>query len=306
MKHCTNFSIKLLACLVACMALSLLNAGKINTVYAAQKSTKEEALQNDPGEISGKVTGKVTEVITAAGFTYAEVDTGKEKVWAAAPGVTPLKEGDTVTFSTEMPMQNYHSKSLGRDFHIIYFIKSYITDKETSTIATPHGQIKNQPIIKPGPSPYKGTPGEVRVGSYLREAKLDGLSVKDKKLSDFKGKPLIINVWASWCGPCRTEMGSLERLAQRYNGKEFNVIGISTDDYRNKAEAFIRQTGITFENFLDSKLLLENMLGANTIPLTILLDDHGRVLEKVRGPREWDSPKIIAAIEEVFRIKLID
>jgi len=295
----TNFSIVLLACLVACMALYLLNAGKINTVYAAQKNTKE-ALQNDPQKISGKVT----EVITAAGFTYAEVDTGKEKVWAAAPGFTPLKKGDMIAFSTEMPMQNYHSKSLGRDFSIIYFIKSYITDKETSTIATPHGQIKKQQIIKPGTTPFAGSSGEVRIGGYLREARLDGLNGSKKKLSDFMGKPLIINVWTSWCGPCRAEMGSLERLANRYNGKEFNVIGISTDDYRNKAKAFIKQTGITFENFLDSKLLLENMLGANTIPLTILVDEHGRVLAKVRGAREWDSPKLIDAIGEVFRIKL--
>jgi peroxiredoxin len=99
-------------------------------------------------------------------------------------------------------------------------------------------------------------------------------------------------------------MGSLERLAKRYNGKEFNVIGISTDDYRNKADAFIRQTGITFENFLDHRLLLENMLGANTIPLTVLVDNKGRILEKVRGAREWDSPEIIDAIGEVFHIKL--
>jgi len=272
----------------------------INTVYAAQKNTKE-ALQNDPRIISGKVT----DVITTAGFTYAEVDTGKEKVWAAGPGITPLKKGDMVAFSTEMPMKNFHSKSLGRDFSVIYFIKRYITDKETSTIATPHSQIKKQQIIKPTTTTPAGTHGEVKIGGYLREATLDGLNGRKKKFSDFKGKPLIINVWASWCGPCRAEMGSLERLAQKYNGKEFNVIGVSTDDYRNKAEAFIKQTEITFENFLDNKLLLENMLGANTIPLTILVDDHGRVLEKVRGAREWDSPKIIDAIGEVFHIKLM-
>ena len=139
----------------------------------------------------------------------------------------------------------------------------------------------------------------------MREATLDGLNGKAKKFSAFKGKPLIINIWASWCGPCRAEMGSLERLAQRYNGKEFNIIGISTDDYRNKAEAFIKQTEISFENFLDHKLLLENMLGANTIPLTILVDADGRVLKKVRGSREWDSPEIIDAIGEVFHIKLM-
>ena len=143
----------------------------------------------------------------------------------------------------------------------------------------------------PSTTVIAGTPGEVMVGSYLRQATLNGLNGKSKKLADFNGKPLIINVWASWCGPCRAEMASLQRLAQRYNGKEFNVIGISTDDYRNKAEAFIRQTEITFENFLDSKLLLENMLGANTIPLTILVSANGRVLKKVRGALEtWQYP----------------
>ena len=272
----------------------------INTVSAAQNSTKEVA-QNNPRVISGKVT----DVITAAGFTYAEVDSGKEKAWAAAPGVIPLEKGDMVAFSTEMPIKNYYSKTLGRDFPLIYFVKNYITDKETSTIATPHGQNKQQQINKPITTTYKGTRGEVRVGGHLRDETMIGLNGKNKKLSDFKGKPLIINVWASWCGPCRAEMGSLERLANRYNGKEFNVIGISTDDYRNKAEAFIKQTGITFENFQDSKLVLENMLGANTIPLTILVDEHGRVLEKVRGAREWDNTRIIDAIAEVFHIKLI-
>ncbi|MBE9564065.1 MAG: hypothetical protein IMF17_02390, partial [Proteobacteria bacterium] len=69
---------------------------------------------------------------------------------------------------------------------------------------------------------------------------------------------------------------------------------------------FIKQTGITFDNYLDRKLLLEYMLGANTIPLTILVDADGRVLEKVRGAYEWDSPKTIEAIEKVFHLKPAD
>lgn len=151
---------------------------------------------------------------------------------------------------------------------------------------------------------FAGTPGEVEIGGYLREAKLQGFSGNTKKFSDFKGKPLIINVWASWCGPCRAEMGSLDRLARRYGGKQFNVIGISTDDDGNAAAAFIKQSKITFENYLDSKVLLENMLGADAIPLTILVDARGRVLAKVRGAHEWDSPEIVAAIGETFHIKL--
>lgn len=149
------------------------------------------------------------------------------------------------------------------------------------------------------------TPGEVKIGSYLREVTLHGFDGKTKQFSDYKGKPLIINIWASWCGPCRAEMGSLERLAHLYNGKEFNVIGVSTDDDGHAAAAFIKQYGVSFDNFLDRKLLLENMLGANTIPLTILVDADGRVLKKVRGAYEWDSPETIDAIGEVFHIKSV-
>ncbi len=151
---------------------------------------------------------------------------------------------------------------------------------------------------------FAGTPGEVEIGGYLREATLNGFSGNSKKFSDYRGKPLIINVWASWCSPCRAEMGSLDRLARRYGGKQFDVIGISTDDDGNAAAAFIKKSKISFVNYLDSKVFLENMLGANTIPLTVLVDANGRVVEKVRGAREWDSPEIVDAIGQTFHIKL--
>jgi thiol-disulfide isomerase/thioredoxin len=151
---------------------------------------------------------------------------------------------------------------------------------------------------------FASTPGEVEIGGYLREATLQGLAGKSKKFSDYKGKPLIINVWASWCGPCRAEMGSLQRLARRYGGKHFNVIGISTDDDGKAAAAFIKKSKVTFENFIDSEVFLENMLGANTIPLTILVDAQGKVLEKARGAYEWDSPEVVDAIGKAFHIQL--
>lgn len=146
--------------------------------------------------------------------------------------------------------------------------------------------------------------GEVQIGEKLREIWLDGLNGEDKMFSDFEGKPLIINVWASWCGPCRAEMKSLKNLAQRYNGKQLTLIGISTDDYSRRAKAFIKQTGIQFKNFLDNKQQLENMLGASRLPLTVFVDKDGKVLAKVRGSRQWDNPKIIDGIAEVLSIKL--
>lgn len=151
---------------------------------------------------------------------------------------------------------------------------------------------------------FAGTPGEVEVGSILTEATLRGFSGNTAKFSDYRGKPLVINVWASWCSPCRSEMGSLDRLARRYDGKQFNIIGISTDDDSIEAAAFIRKSQISFVNYLDSRVFLENMLGANTIPLTVLIDANGRIREKVYGAREWDSPEIVEAIERTFQIKL--
>lgn len=151
---------------------------------------------------------------------------------------------------------------------------------------------------------FAKTPGEVEVGGYLREAQLRGLFGQTRKFSDYRGKPLIINVWASWCGPCRSEMGSLERLSRRYGGKQFNIIGISTDDDFNAAASYISQSKITFENYIDSKVFLENMLGANAIPLTVLVDAQGRVVEKIRGAHEWDSPEAVELIGKLLHVKL--
>ena len=151
--------------------------------------------------------------------------------------------------------------------------------------------------------PAAATPGEVATGELLRDARMQGLLNPSIQLSAYRGKPLLINVWASWCAPCRQEMGSLERLARRFWGAEFNVIGISTDDYRDRAEAFLRRSGVSFNNYLDSRLLLENMLGADRLPLTLLVDAQGRVLAKYYGAKEWDSPEALALIARHFRIK---
>ena len=147
-------------------------------------------------------------------------------------------------------------------------------------------------------------PGEVPVGEALRDVSMNGLSVPAKKLSAYKGKPLIINVWASWCGPCRQEMPSLMRLASPKSGKQFNVIGISTDDYPEKAYSFVEQTGITFDNFIDRKLQLENMLGANKLPLTVLVDKNGKVLSKHYGAQDWASDESIRLIKKSFKINM--
>jgi thiol-disulfide isomerase/thioredoxin len=153
------------------------------------------------------------------------------------------------------------------------------------------------------PAPARaGTPGEVRPGQPLRDEAMQGLNGPAARLSQFRGRPLIINVWASWCGPCRAEMASLERLAWREpSAGPFTIIGISTDDDPDAARAQLRRSNATISHYIDSQLRLENMLGASQLPLTVLVDAEGRVREKVYGAREWDGAEALALIGRTFR-----
>jgi thiol-disulfide isomerase/thioredoxin len=146
-----------------------------------------------------------------------------------------------------------------------------------------------------------GTPGEVPIGGVLRAAQLRGLNGASQNLSDFRGRPLLINVWASWCGPCKSEMASLERLAWLDRGQYFAIIGISTDDDADQARRLLRESNATISHYIDSHLQMENMLGAVKLPLTVLVDSDGRVLKKIYGARQWDSADALRLIDEAFR-----
>jgi thiol-disulfide isomerase/thioredoxin len=140
----------------------------------------------------------------------------------------------------------------------------------------------------------------VEVGQLLPDATMRGLNGPSKHLAAFRGTPLIINVWASWCGPCRAEMASLERLAWRDTSARFNVIGISTDDDPDLARAALESSHATIPHFIDSALELETLLGANRVPLTVLVGADGRLIRKVYGAQEWDGPGARKLIDAAF------
>lgn len=142
---------------------------------------------------------------------------------------------------------------------------------------------------------------EVAIGGTLPDATLQGLNGPSQKLSAFRGRPLIINVWASWCGPCRAEMASLERLAWLDQEHYFAIIGISTDDYAYRAKDWLKNSHATISQFIDTDLQMESMLGAKRLPLTVLVDADGRVLRKVYGAREWDGADALRLIDGAFR-----
>ena len=152
------------------------------------------------------------------------------------------------------------------------------------------------PSLAPG-----STDATVEIGETVREAAMQGLNGPSRQLSQFRGRPLLINVWASWCDPCRAEMASLERLAWLDPARPFNIIGISTDDDAARARDWLKQSNATISQYLDSGQQLERMLGASRIPLTVLVDARGRVVQKIYGAREWDSAESLLLIRRAFR-----
>jgi len=93
----------------------------------------------------------------------------------------------------------------------------------------------------------------------------------------------------------------LERLAWHNGSQYFGIIGISTDDYADKAMTLLRDTHATISQFIDHELRMENMLGASRLPLTVLVAADGRILLKVYGARDWDTAETRALIDSTFR-----
>jgi thiol-disulfide isomerase/thioredoxin len=114
--------------------------------------------------------------------------------------------------------------------------------------------------------------------------KLSGDTLYGTKFDFTDKKIAVVNVWASWCSPCRAEIPTLIALSKKYSDVQF--LGILTRDNLANAEVFARQLGVSYPNFIDDSLLLgfRNTLPANAIPTTVIIDKAGKVAARISGP----------------------
>ncbi len=122
------------------------------------------------------------------------------------------------------------------------------------------------------------------------------------RLSDFEGRVVLLNLWATWCGPCKHEMPSLNRLQEQKGGKDFLVIALSSDRAEARAvDPFFEEWGLkALEKFYDPMNAVGRALGVRGLPTTLLIDAQGREIGRLEGPAEWDSPEAIALIDAVM------
>ena len=121
------------------------------------------------------------------------------------------------------------------------------------------------------------------------------------ELSALRGKLVLVNLWATWCEPCLREMPSLERLQSRL-GERIAVLAVSEDRGGNKAvEPFIAKLGLkSVKIYIDPKSEVGHAFGARGLPTSVLIDREGKVLGRVEGAAEWDSPKILGVLEPLL------
>lgn len=120
-------------------------------------------------------------------------------------------------------------------------------------------------------------------------------------LADFRGRPVLLNLWATWCAPCVAEMPTLDNVAE-HEADRLHVLTVSQDlDGRAKVEAFFAKQGYrNLETWLDPQMALMTGLKADTLPTTILYDAKGRELWRVIGMEDWESGRAALLINEAF------
>jgi thiol-disulfide isomerase/thioredoxin len=115
-------------------------------------------------------------------------------------------------------------------------------------------------------------------------------------LADFRGRVVLLNLWATWCGPCVREMPSLDRLQAALGSDHFKVVALSQDrGWLEVVKRFYAKHGL--ENlgiYLDQKGELSQQLGARGLPTSVLIDRQGQAVGRLEGPAEWDSPEALA------------
>ena len=110
-------------------------------------------------------------------------------------------------------------------------------------------------------------------------------------LADYAGKVVLLNIWATWCEPCRLEMPSMEKLSQHLGGADFRVVAVSVDkDGPDVVMKFVKDLGLHFDILHDRSGSIQGTLQTTGVPESFVLDRSGVIIKKVIGAERWDSP----------------
>lgn len=150
----------------------------------------------------------------------------------------------------------------------------------------------------------------VEVGSRARDFTAVDMHGKPVSLSDLRGEVVFLNIWATWCPPCREEMPSMQRLSEQLGPEGLRVVAVSIDASQGKADpsgraggdvqAFAKEHGLTFDIWQDASGEIQRTYRTTGVPESFVIDRDGVIVKKVIGATEWDSEASVAMFRRVL------
>jgi thiol-disulfide isomerase/thioredoxin len=165
----------------------------------------------------------------------------------------------------------------------------------TESTASVHGDAKSgAPKAPAAPAP----PAGIEVGATMPEYSAMNLDGSKFDLASKRSKVVLVNVWATWCGPCRFEIPELQRMHDAYAPKGFEVVGVSVDESGVEAvRQFVGEQKMTYPVALDPEGKLANLLQTSVLPTSVLLDRSGKIVWKKYGAIFENDAELKKAIE---------
>ncbi len=138
-------------------------------------------------------------------------------------------------------------------------------------------------------------------GQSAPDFALKSASGENLRLSEHRGDVVMVNFWATWCGPCRQEMPLLEELHSRYERVGFSLLGVNIDDNSSKAMNMARELGVTFPVLFDSRKEVSKLYQVDAMPVTVLIDREGTVRYVHQGYKPGYEDKYLDQIRSLLR-----
>jgi peroxiredoxin len=133
---------------------------------------------------------------------------------------------------------------------------------------------------------------------------LKNLAGQEVSLRDYRGQVVLINLWASWCPPCRSEMPSMQALYDRFDRDDFTILAVAAPnpprETRAKIEEFINDGGFTFPILLDTSHSVYSTYGSGSVPTSWIVGPEGKLVARLVGARDWNEDSIVKALERLF------
>lgn len=176
------------------------------------------------------------------------------------------------------------------------------TPASTTPPAPVQPPLTPEPEVRSGPRPLTEL---MILPERVRERTIKAIGKDNFRIADFQGKVVVINLWASWCGPCRREIPEYERVRNEYAGKDVVFIGLTTEDPRYEGERvqrFLRDVNFGFRlGWADGEMARTLTNGRRSIPQTLVIDPDGRIISHWDGyAAGWSGKRLKQAIEQAL------